>query len=43
MDTFLIAEDSASIMGKIGFINQGNKRERQTDRDRGGGETFGST
>lgn len=43
MDTFLIAEDSASLMGKIVFINQGNKRERQTDRDRGGGETFGST
>lgn len=40
MDTFLIAEDSASIMGKIVFINQGNKRERQTDRDRGGGGDF---
>lgn len=44
MDTFLIAEDSASIMGKIVFINQGNKRERDRLTEiEGGGETFGST
>lgn len=40
MDTFLIAEDSASIMGKIVFINQGNKRERDRLTEIEGGGDF---